>query len=126
MNNVLTLPVRRYLVPTPSTKGSLILGGGGGGAGYIFLLMQNFFFLKFFGAIFFFFLLQGRIFFTQTKRMGYFVWRNVSVLEGVLGAARYICNDRRSLQIQLGVWGAPGAPQQRLGGDPGGEAPLKL
>ena len=39
-----------------------------------------------------------------------FVWRNVSVLDDVLGAARYcadgtICNDRRSLQIQLGVWG---------------------
>ena len=51
-------------------------------------------------------------FFTQTKRMRYFfVWRNVSVLEGKHGAARYcaegtIFDDRRSLQIQLGVWGA--------------------
>ena len=57
--------------------------------------------------------------------------RNVSVLEGELGAARYcaegtICNDRRSLQIQLGVWGRcepPAGPGQRPGGGPGGEGP---
>ena len=41
--------------------------------------------------------------------MGFFVWRNVSVPEGEIVAARYcaegtIGNDRRSLQIQLGSW----------------------
>ena len=59
------------------------------------------------------------------------MWRNVSVLEGELVAARYcakgtICNDHRSLQIQLGIWGGhcepPAGPGQRPGGGPGGEA----
>ena len=63
------------------------------------------------------------------RRRGWdiFVWRNVSVLEGVLGAARYcaegtICNDRRSLQIQLGVWGRCEAPSRSRAG-PRGQAP---
>ena len=58
------------------------------------------------------------------------MWRNVSVLEGELVAARYcvegtICNDHRLLQIQLGVRGAmspPAGPRQRTGGGPGGKA----
>ena len=47
-------------------------------------------------------------FFTQTMRMGYFFVEKCFSPRGLLGAARYcaegtICNDRRSLQIQLGV-----------------------
>ena len=72
--------------------------------------MIIFFFSKLFGAIIFPFLYRAELFFTQ-RGWGIFVWRNVAVLEGELGAARYcaegkICNDHRSLQIQLGVWGA--------------------
>ena len=96
--------------------------------------MLKFFSSKFFGAIIFFFPLQSTIFFYSYKEDGvFFVRRNVSVLEGELSGARYcaegtICNDRRSLQIQLGVWGAvspPAGPGQRPGGGPGG-SPRKL
>ena len=73
--------------------------------------MLNFFLSKFFGAIIFSFLYRTNFFFSDKEDGVFFAWRNVSVLEGELGAARYcaegtICNDRRSLQIQLGFWGA--------------------
>ena len=63
-----------------------------------------------------------------------FVWINVSVLEGVLGAARYcakgtICNDRRSLQTQLGAWGRCEPPSRSRAvpwWGPRGQSPRKL
>ena len=64
------------------------------------------------------------------------MWRKVSVLNGILGAARYcatgtIWNDRSSLQIQLGVWGRfepPVGPGQHpgRGGAQGPEPPEAL
>ena len=77
------------------------------------------------------FLCRADSFYSEKEDGVFFVWRSVSVLEGELGAPRYcaegtICNDRRTLQIQLGVWGAvspPAGPGQLFGGGPGGEAP---
>ena len=77
-----------------------------------------------FGAVIFSFLYRAE-FFTQTKRMGYFfVWRNVSVLEGELGAARYcakgtICNDRGGQGSAVSL---PAGPGQRPDAGPGGGA----
>ena len=87
--------------------------------------MLIFFLLQILWCNYFFLSCTEQNFFYSDKKDGvFFLWRNVSVLEGELVAARYcaegtICNDRRSLQIQLGVWGR----SERCGGGPGGQAP---
>ena len=48
------------------------------------------FFSKFFGAIIFSFLYRAEFFYSDKEDGVFFVWRNVSVLEDELGAARYL------------------------------------
>ena len=85
--------------------------GEGGYSFYSFSQMIIFFSPNCLVQLFFLSSTEQNCFLLRQRGWGIFVWRNVSVLEGELGAARCcakgkICNDRRSLQIQLGVWGA--------------------
>ena len=80
------------------------------GGGAIHFYRCKFFSLNSLVQLFFLSCTEQISFYSDKEDGVFFVWRNVSVLEGELVAARYcaegtICNDRRSLQIQLRVWG---------------------
>ena len=101
-----------------------------GAGGYRFLQMPIFF-LRIIWCNLFSFLYKAEFFYSDKEGGVFFVSRNVTVLEGEVGAARYcaegtICNDRRSLQIQLGVWGLcepPSRSREAPWWGPRGEAP---